>query len=835
MADYEYDDFWVEFSPRAGKGYDVDARAPDGETARGEFELPFTDEQLEQAVHTLGSTRAATTTRDIGEVTAERRLTAEQLGGTLADALLSGPTGALYTAARSAAVAHGRGVRLWLSLGKAPGLLSVPWEFLYLQPTFLASQRKTPIVRFLRTDAPVAPRRIEKEVRILGVIASPDGLPKLKVDLERQRVDKALEKARQNREVTVDWLEPATPKALRLKLQEGDYHILHFIGHSGYTEDTEGADGGGVIFLENEDHSKAQISDSQLVNLLGDQDSLRLVVLNSCEGARTSVRDPFAGIATSIVALGIPAVVAMQFEITDDAAITFAEELYGSLIAREDPIDVAVAEARKAVFTEVNETEWATPVLFLRNEDGRLFDFVPVVPLPQPKKAEPEVPQPPPPKPQPWVQPTPKDRPAWLAIAVVAVAVVALLGGASALGMFTGTTATPTPGGSVAGADATPSEPTDTETPTAGATEPGQTIAPTPAGVVSTISPGEWVGPRPKSNRLALAAGHLDSSIHLSTVQPDAAASTAQAGVATSKAGIFDTDPTWDPTRNVLGFTRFFDDGSGAASSEILYVVPGVGKRPDGAVDAGIMVKDPLDDDRPSGTFDHAPGWALDRLLLFARTRGCPPGPDCVEDIVASEVRRDGDFIQTNTDRPSVVSEGWSQVRRISVERSSGRFIVVGQNLAAGDSGVAVWLVDQDGNRSRLAGSDGAQYAVFAEQGTIVALLGGTTVGWGPTIAVWTSFDVPVPQFIDAFAVLGGLAGTRNVPTAAEAEFGWLSPSPLRDGWAAVLLRNGSEQTDDPVRLPVIGLIDADGRLSFVMTPKPPKGETWKQYYALGW
>ena len=33
--------------------------------------------------------------------------------------------------------------------------MSVPWEFLYLQPTFLASQRRTPIVRFLQTDAPI--------------------------------------------------------------------------------------------------------------------------------------------------------------------------------------------------------------------------------------------------------------------------------------------------------------------------------------------------------------------------------------------------------------------------------------------------------------------------------------------------------------------------------------------------------------------------------------------------------------------------------------------------------------------------------------------------------
>ena len=65
----------------------------------------------------------------------------------------------------------------------------------------------------------------------------------------------------------------------------------------------------------------------------------------------------------------------MQFTISDRAAIVFAEELFTSLIGRQYPIDAAVSEARKAVFTEVNEIEWATPVLFLRTVDGQLFDF----------------------------------------------------------------------------------------------------------------------------------------------------------------------------------------------------------------------------------------------------------------------------------------------------------------------------------------------------------------------------------------------------------------------------------------------------------------------------
>ena len=53
----------------------------------------------------------------------------------------------------------------------------------------------------------------------------------------------------------------------------------------------------------------------------------------------------------------------------------FAEELYTNLIGRQDPIDAAVAEARKAVYSEVDAIEWATPVLFVRDPDVELFRF----------------------------------------------------------------------------------------------------------------------------------------------------------------------------------------------------------------------------------------------------------------------------------------------------------------------------------------------------------------------------------------------------------------------------------------------------------------------------
>ncbi len=75
---------------------------------------------------------------------------------------------------------------------------------------------------------------------------------------------------------------------------------------------------------------------------------IRLAVLNSCLGARISAVDPFAGAAASLVHQGIPAVVAMQFEISDHAAIAFSRTP-SEAIAYGWPVDTAVSEARRAI------------------------------------------------------------------------------------------------------------------------------------------------------------------------------------------------------------------------------------------------------------------------------------------------------------------------------------------------------------------------------------------------------------------------------------------------------------------------------------------------------
>jgi hypothetical protein len=98
-------------------------------------------------------------------------------------------------------------------------------------------------------------------------------------------------------------------------------------------------------------------------------------VLNSCEGAKGSDTNIFSSTSSILMRRGVPAVVAMQYEITDRAAIEFSQVFYED-IAHGLAVDTAVTEARKAISMSMGSSlEWGTPVLHMRAPDGVLFDI----------------------------------------------------------------------------------------------------------------------------------------------------------------------------------------------------------------------------------------------------------------------------------------------------------------------------------------------------------------------------------------------------------------------------------------------------------------------------
>ena len=135
------------------------------------------------------------------------------------------------------------------------------------------------------------------------------------------------------------------------------FHVFHFIGHGGFDETA----GEGVLVLEHPDGTAHRVGASRLGTLLHDA-SMQLAVLNACEGARTSGRDAFSGVAQALVRQGLPAVVAMQTEISDKAALVFSHEFY-YFLTRGLPIDAAICEVRKAMATSDEVSEWGTAVL----------------------------------------------------------------------------------------------------------------------------------------------------------------------------------------------------------------------------------------------------------------------------------------------------------------------------------------------------------------------------------------------------------------------------------------------------------------------------------------
>ena len=730
MATYVYDDFRVTLTPRSDGTYDVRAVDDTGVETVGTFRLPLTDDDLAGAVRgAVEHARGGDTTRDIGGA-GPPALDAEHVGAALADALLTGPVGAAYDRARAAAASAGRGLRLSLSLAGAPALLSVPWEFVYKRPRFLASQRQTPLVRLLDTGARPSAAVIDSTVRILGVIASPRDLAPLEVDKERQGVELAVAKVRQLGRVQLDWLEPATPKVLREALRDGSYHVLHFVGHSDFTPS-----GDGVLYLENADGQSSAVDETLFANLLSDQDQLRLVVLNSCEGARTTLTDPYAGVATTLISLGVPAVVAMQFEISDRAAIVFAEELYTNLIGRQDPIDAAVAEARKAVYSQVDPIEWATPVLFVRDPEVELFRFgVPAAPLP-----------PPPPPGLPTLDRgvvadhAPRRGRGLIAALVVGAVVVAAAAAVFALTRADGDDAS------------------------------GTTTVP--------VSTGPQ--PRPRTGFHAVQVLEPDGDVHMLNHDPG----TGFVDAATSHGGAHDTEPDWDRATNRLAFSRAEPSPS---CTGICYVVPN-----DATGDGGKQVAQlvPFVD----GRRQHAPAWSTGSTLYYARSAGCSPGPGCAEEVrrarfeAAADGTGFGDALTVAGE--VVVATGFEDIRDLDADPQDPDAFVV---ATAGGVTAARGGVQQE-----LATTIDVSGVTFTPDGNRLVAVGAE--GGRSTLAIWNRDGTPldtvdVATAAGTFASAGGvLPGLR--PERAVA----MSITPDAEGGRVLVLLDDPDDAAPPV------------------------------------
>jgi hypothetical protein len=366
MADI---DFEVEIRSGVGREYEVAViRSPAGE-ARQPMVFPFDELALQVRLQTLeiALLRSGGARRRLAS---DEERTVEAFGAELFDALITGEVRSRFDMSRSEAQRQGKALRVRLRF-ESPGMAALPWEFLFdtRRGEYLVLSTNTPLVRYIELPERMEPFAVSPPLRMLALVASPNDLPHLDGERERLRVDAATKELQDRGLLEVEWLSGATWRHIQAALRRGEWNIFHFVGHGGFDPNTDE----GVVALVNDEGGTFRLAATELGRLLGDHYPLRLAVLNACEGARGSKHDLFSSTAATLVRRGTPAVVAMQYEITDRAAIEFSRSFYEA-ITDGLPVDRAMSESRKAVSVAINNTlEWGTPVLFMRSADGVLF------------------------------------------------------------------------------------------------------------------------------------------------------------------------------------------------------------------------------------------------------------------------------------------------------------------------------------------------------------------------------------------------------------------------------------------------------------------------------
>jgi hypothetical protein len=214
----------------------------------------------------------------------------------------------------------------------------------------------------------------------VAATASPDGYQPLQLTRERQVLEQAL-RGFDVDGVSIEWepmLEDVTLDDLTRALQKGA-DLFHFSGHGGFVERAAGTAeeetaGSGRLVLLKDTHTRAPqpLAAGDLALRL-QAAGVRLAVLGACESGRRDGVSAWTAIAPALVERGTPAVVAMQYEVLDGAAVAVSQMFYTSLAAGLS-VDEAVSAARLAMLgAEIGNTDWGVPDLYMRASDGVLF------------------------------------------------------------------------------------------------------------------------------------------------------------------------------------------------------------------------------------------------------------------------------------------------------------------------------------------------------------------------------------------------------------------------------------------------------------------------------
>ncbi len=255
-----------------------------------------------------------------------------------------------------------------------PEVHRLPWELLHDDEVMLAACESTPFSRYLPVEKPWGGAVVERPIRVLGAVANPHDLaerydlPPLNVKVERFLLANAFAGI-DPAQIRLEFLPPpVTLERLSHAMLRG-YHWLHLVGHGRYNARQERLD----VLLEDAQGSTRAIASHLLCRMLAHQGAQpQLVFLSVCQSAASPDGHVLGGLASKLVEVGVPAVVAMRDRVQMRTAQHLTRTFYEGL-ARHGMADRALNQARDALLA-ADLPGVQSPVLYMRLPSGRLWD-----------------------------------------------------------------------------------------------------------------------------------------------------------------------------------------------------------------------------------------------------------------------------------------------------------------------------------------------------------------------------------------------------------------------------------------------------------------------------
>lgn len=275
------------------------------------------------------------------------------------------------------------GIRLELDIDETaqPDLAALPWEFLQVTPNrimgerFLATDPTITFVRRSRRFRSPSPIQLApgEQLRLLVAVAPPN--PELselaEVDYEGTcHTLQTLAGSHAARLAAPHIVNPATATKIDDSLRS-KRHLFHFIGHGRLHNDAGEPEG--LLAILGDGNMDQWVNAGEFANLLA-RNPPPLILLQACEGGASPLSNSMVGVAARLLQHNFPVVIAMQYKITNGTASKFVRKFYERLV-EGDPVDQAVQEGRRAIADFNRTRDFATPVIFMQVQDGRLFEW----------------------------------------------------------------------------------------------------------------------------------------------------------------------------------------------------------------------------------------------------------------------------------------------------------------------------------------------------------------------------------------------------------------------------------------------------------------------------